>query len=261
MMIQSILRGACVAATITICAMPAPALSQSAPVPVDAPVVAVVANAPVPAPVDAQTLAELLVPRQLFIDINMVNFEKGMAIMAKQAPELGELFKQYPGMEAALTTASGDVLRNILEIEYPDLKTKIATFVAERYTAADLAVLNSFYSGPAGRKLIRSEYESADAESMVKAFTDEDGMLTTDDVKAMEAKNRSNFGNDLNASEKSAATRFFLGKSGRKIAQNKADFQTLTVDWVNAVIAKHQSQIQNTTAETIMAFIEKSGTK
>ncbi len=261
MMIQSFLRCAGAAATLALCAMHVPALSQTAPVVVDQPAPAAATAAVAPASADAQTFAELMVPRELFIDINMINFEKGMAIMAKQSPEMAQLFQQYPGLDVALTAASGKDLRAILESEYPDLKNKIALFASERYTTAELATLNKFYAGGAGVKLIRSEYETVDVEDMVKAFSDADGKLTEAEVRAMEAKASPKFGNDLTSAEKLAATKFFLGPIGRKIGQNKDAFQTLTVDWVNAVIAKNQARLQTTTTDTIMGFIEKSGAK
>ena len=211
-----------------------------------------------PVPVDAQTLAGLLVPRQLFIDVNMVNFEKGMTIMAQQSPELGELFRQYPGLDKAMMQSGGTELRKILDAEYPELSNRIALFVAERYLPADLVALNRFYSGSAGRKLIEAEYGSANAEDMVKAFSDADGKLTTDEVKAMETKAASTFGSELTRAEKTEASRFFLGASGRKIGQNKNDFQKLTVDWVNQIIAKHQDSLAATSTETIMNFIQQS---
>jgi hypothetical protein len=197
-------------ATLAISAIPANIFAQSPASP--APIAA--SPAPVAPSAEAIALAGLLIPKDVFIDVNMVNFAKSLKIMATQSPELGQLFGQYPGLEAALTAAGSAQLRQILELEYPDLANKVGAFIVQRYTARETADLTKFYAGGAGKKLIRAEYQSADVGAMVEAFSDADGKLTTDEVRAMDANSIADLGKELTSAEKAVATTFFMGATG-----------------------------------------------
>jgi hypothetical protein len=213
-----------------------------------------------PPSADAITLAGLLVPRDLFIEINLVNFDKSIPILAQQNPQLAALFTSYPGLDVEMATTGRAELQKILLDEYPGLAEKVSVFVAQRYSPAEIKVLNAFYNSPAGIKLIRNEYQGADTSGMIEAFTDRDGKLTMDEVKAMDA-NSGPLNKDLTSAEQAAATKFFLGPVGRKIGQNKDGFQQLTVTWVNSTIAKYQGQLSENSSKTLMDFIAAADAK
>jgi hypothetical protein len=213
-----------------------------------------------PPSADAQMLASLLVPRDIFIASNVNSFEQTFPIMAAKDPNLANLIRAYPGVDAAMIATGKGELMKILSSEYPGLADQVAVFVAQRYSPAEIKEFIRFYSTPAGKKLIRAEYGSIDPKEMLAAFTDKDRKLTMDEVQKMEA-NAASLGSDLTSAEKIASTKFFLGPVGRKIAQNKAGFQELTVNWVNNLLAKYQGQLSEASGKTIMDFITAADAK
>ncbi len=235
-------------------ALPAPMLAQ--------------ANGDAPAPMlaeptaKAMAAAEALLPRSAIIEANVAGFGAGFSVMARQNPSLQQILDAHPGLEAALIASGSDETRKVMEAEYPGLLKIAARFIDARYTPAEQAALIGFYSSSAGQKMLRNEIGSSDPETMLEAFTDEDGKLTDDEANAMsKTLTPARLAKSLTPAERVAASKFFASPAGRKIGANSGAFQSLSVNWVNDVIARNGSRFAERSGETMAAFMADAAAK
>jgi hypothetical protein len=164
------------------------------------------------------------------VSLNVAWAERAIVAIPQNDPEAKELEAQYPGIHAAMWSASKTELTRQMEADLPNLWSRLENVYMAELTESEIGALTHFYRTPTGQRMIKGLYENVDLTDAVATMAG-----TADDAKVERAVDE--------ASE--AARR----KTVAQLQANPADLQALvavvSVDRMKSVGAKVQQAMSD----------------
>jgi hypothetical protein len=116
---------------------------------------AAIARTPLPAlETNAQTLANLVLPREQFLTIRVPRFDAAYAVEIEGDARLVALEKTYPGITKAVQAAAHDEAEKGYGAALTLLQNDVAKLYASKFTAPELGTLIRFFSSETGQAMI-----------------------------------------------------------------------------------------------------------
>ncbi len=120
-----------------------------------APTSTAVARAPLPAvETNAQTLANLVLPREQFLAIRVPRFDAAYAVEIADDARLLALEEAHPGIIKAVKAAAHDEAQKGYGAALTLLQVDVAKLYASKFSAPELATLIRFFSSETGQAMI-----------------------------------------------------------------------------------------------------------
>ena len=243
-------------AAVALAAVPA-SLSAQAPEPA--------AAAMVPAD-QALTLARLMSPRDLLIEMEVREFDKHFVPSLQSDADLKSLEETYPGLFEAMHKATRDLVAKGMGRTADQLHEAIAAMIQEQFSTADVAELIGFYQSPVGQKSVRQMANAADATAIYQQAVDQDDFkLTPEYIAEQNRLNATKAAKTFTPDEQAQMILFMAKPSFTKLARVQPQIQKILAEKVNAPDPDFDREVEQAMSSAIeqhiASFEEKSDGK
>jgi len=224
-------------------------------------------TAPVTAPADqALTLAQLMSPRDLLIDMEVREYDKHFVPSLRSNPDLNSLEEEYPGLFDAMHKATRGLVAKGTGQTVDQLHQAMVALIQEQFSRSDVDELISFYRSPVGQKTVQQMAGAADAGQIYQeAVEDEDFKLTAEYIAEQNQLSAKRASRNFTPDEQAQMLLFMAKPSFTKLARAQPQIQKILAEKFNApdpVFDQEVEQAMSSAIERhIAAFEEKSDGK
>jgi hypothetical protein len=236
-------------AALVLLLLAGPAAAQPAPAPSTAPVEA--ASKPLSV---AQQIARAYLPEQLLAESNADEFDRGFDASVAKDPGTAELERQYPGALAAMKSAAKEFALARFRSELPGTWDAVAAFIATNFTPAQQRELLTFYSSPAGQRILVATSKAVDSSKIVEQK--KDGTIAIkSDMGSISAATDYGLYKSMSKEDMAAAMRFIASPTGRVFQAKTPALTQLIASRMNAMIAEVGPEVAVRSGEALRSYI------
>jgi hypothetical protein len=214
---------------------------------------------------EAITLARLMSPRELLVDMEVREFDKHFVASLRSDPELKAMDDEYPGLLEAMHKASRDLVSQAMARSVDQIHLSVAELIEVSFTPADIVELSDFYRSPVGQKTIRQMAASADAGQLYsQAVEAREFKLTEDQIAAQVHDNARKAVQTFTPEEQTEMMLFMAKPSFGKLARAQPQIQKILAEEFNAPDPEFDRQVEQAMGAAIeqhIASFEKTGGK
>ena len=233
----------------------------SAPVAAQAPETAMAVKVPAS---EALTLAQLMSPRDLLVEMEVREFDKHFVPSLRSDADLKSLEDEYPGMFDAMHKATRDLVAKGMRRTVDQVHQAIAALIQDEFSTADIAELIAFYRSPVGQKTVRQMAGAADATEIYQQAVDQDDFkLTAEYIAEQNRASASKAAKSFTPDEQADMILFMAKPSFTKLARAQPRIQKILAEKFNAPDPEFDREVEQAMTSAIeqhiAAFEEKSG--
>lgn len=214
-------------------------------------------TAPVTAPADqALTLAQLMSPRDLLIDMEVREYDKHFVPSLRSNPDLNSLEEEYPGLFDAMHKATRGLVAKGTGRTVDQLHEAMVALIQEQFTRSDVDELITFYRSPVGQKTVQQMAGAADAGQIYQeAVEQEDFKLTTEYIAEQNQLSAKQAAKSFTAGEQAEMILFMAKPSFTKLARAQPQIQKILAEKFNAPDPDFDHEVEEAMSSAIEQHI------
>jgi hypothetical protein len=211
------------------------------------------------APVSDQTakaLARTVAPADLLLPVEIEQARKALLSLPTLDPDAKELESEYPGIWAAVWTASEPELRRSVEAGYPKLWSSLEQLYRARLTEDEADAILTFYRSDTGQRMLQGMVESLDGASVfAEVVKSPDSPMTPEQMRTMTEAAGAGAAKRLKSGDSVQFLQLMHYVDLDKFKLLGAETQKVTLDWVNAEDPEGDARLQAIMEEAMQDYM------
>jgi hypothetical protein len=214
-------------------------------------------TAPVTASVEqAMTLARLMSPRDLLIEMEVREYDKHFVPSLRSNPDLNSLEIEYPGLFDAMHRATRGLVAKGTGQTVDQLHEAMVALIQEQFSDADVNELINFYRSPVGQKTVQQMAGAADAgEIYQEAAEQEDFKLTAEYIAEQNRQSAKKAAKTFTPDEQAQMLLFMAKPSFTKLARAQPQIQKILAEKMNAPDPEFDREVEQAMSSAIEQHI------
>jgi post-segregation antitoxin (ccd killing protein) len=211
---------------------------------------------------EALSLAEVAVPRELYLAREMDTARRALLGTLAQNPDMAAFEAEHPGLSKAIWAAAEPETRRYAEAALPEFRALLAAVYQRRLSAAEMRGLRTFFTTPTGRKIVSAMYAPVNVDGMVGDFArDPDAKISQKTADGLEREAKARAGSAVTAEDAPALAELTRTISLAKLGSLGDEVKQVTLEWVNRPDPEFEAKIARTTADAIERFLARDGSR
>ena len=204
----------------------------------------------------AMTLAQLMSPRELMLDMELREFDRHFVPSLRGEADLQSLEAEYPGLFEAMHKATRPLVAKGIGRTVDRVHEAMAAIIQDKFTTADVAELIDFYRSPVGQKTVQQMAGAADATELYQqAVKQDDFKLSADTIAQHNRASATKAAKSFTPDEQAQMLLFMAKPSFSKLAEAQPQIQQLLAEKFNASDPDFDREVEQAMSSAIAQHI------